>query len=281
MAEISYQKGFFENSRNVKLFHQQWISQASKATVCIIHGVGEHSGRYEEVAQYLVENNVSVFTFDLQGYGQSEGKRGHIDSFSWFIEDVESFYTFIQPSIPTPKKIFLLGHSLGALIATHFGIHNTNMPFKGIILSGPPFKIISIPAWWNRVGILLASVLPALTFQETSIQLNTLTHDKNKIESFRTDPYRHYYRSFQFIKEYFRAEKKAFKSADKVYYPLLIVQGGDDDIVDVHKVREYYDRLTIEDKTLIVYPEMFHEVLNEVNRRRVFTDILSWIEHHS
>jgi len=276
---MDYQNGYLENNKGITLFHQSWTSSNPRATLIIIHGVGEHSGRYAEFAHYLAEKTISVYTFDLKGYGQSGGERGHIDSFSDFTSDVALFIDFVKNKVIDNQKIFLLGHSLGALIVIRYVRLYQNQPLAGVILSGPPFHLnVSISAWLKRVCAFCSTILPAMTIKERSIQLNMLTHDKGKLEEFRKDPFRHYTRSLQFIREYFRAEKQSFHDAPYIALPLLILQGGDDDVIDVKKVKNFYHNLNIDDKTLIIYPEMYHEVLNEVDRIRVYADVKYWIE---
>ncbi len=279
---MNYHNGFLNNDKGVSLFYQSWISPDPRATIIIIHGVGEHSGRYKEFAQYLVDNNISVCTFDLKGYGRSGGKKGHIDSFVDFTSDVKLFIDFVKNKFVNNKKLFLLGHSLGALIAIKYLHFYHDHPITGVILSGPPFSLnISVSAWLRRACVLFSSILPAMTIKEKSIQLNMLTHDKEKLEEFRRDPARHYVRSLQFIREYFKAEKETFNAAQYLSIPLLIIQGGDDDVIDVNKVKDFYHNLYVGDKMLIVYPDMYHEVLNEIDRSRVYSDVKYWLEQRS
>jgi len=274
----TYKSGFLENADHIQLFYQAWIPETVQAAVVIVHGVGEHSGRYEEFAHFLTSHHCAVYTFDLRGYGRSGGQRGFINAFTDFTADVTLFVTYVKKQIDPSLKLFLLGHSLGAIIVVRTVHLCEKLPLDGMIISGPPFKLnLSIPAWWGRLCIFFSSLLPALTIKERSIQLNMLTHDKEKIEAFRRDPYRHYQRSLTFIREYFKAEKAAFSDSTSLTISLLIVQGGEDDIIDVQKVKDFYHQVPAEDKMLIIYPEMYHEVLNEVDRSRVFSDIYQWI----
>ncbi|MBU1863123.1 MAG: lysophospholipase [Candidatus Omnitrophica bacterium] len=278
MNQTTYQTDFLLNDRNIKLFHQAWVASNPLASVVIIHGVGEHSGRYEEFARFLNEKQISVYSFDLPGYGKSGGKRGHVKSFSDFTDDVKINIDFIKEKIGDKEKIFLLGHSLGALITIRYVRIFNDVSFSGLILSGPPFQLnLSATSWWRRIGVFFSSILPAITIKEESIQLNMLTHDAEKLAAFRKDPLRHYRRSLQFIQAYFKGEKKAFADGPFLALPVLIVQGGADDVIDVKKVKTFYHQLNIEDKMFIVYPEMYHEVLNEIERARVYDDIVNWI----
>jgi alpha-beta hydrolase superfamily lysophospholipase len=107
-----------------------------------------------------------------------------------------------------------------------------------------------------------------------------LTHDEEKKNEFLNDPLRHYHRSFKLICEFFKAEKKAFSYSNVVNVPLLVMQGGEDTVIDVKKVKEFYHSVPFEEKMLVIYPEMYHEVLNEIDRERVYADVLKWIFKH-
>ncbi len=146
-------------------------------------------------------------------------------------------------------------------------------------MSGPPFRLnLSFTSFYQKASLLLSSVLPALTIKERNIRINMLTHDEKKREAFHNDPYRHYNRSIRFIREYFKAEKAAFRAGDAIGVPIMILVGGEDEIIDVKKAKVFYDSVAQEDKTFIIYPEMYHEVLNEVARERVFSDIVHWLK---
>lgn len=281
MPKPIYADGYITNARGVKIYQQQWFIEQARANILIIHGVGEHSGRYQEFAHHLAENNVATFSYDLQGFGRSGGKRGHINSFADYVADLKLVLEMIQQRSARGVPTFLMGHSLGSIITLYSIDIFEDLPIQGIIISGPPFRLnFSVPAWWSRMASLVGSILPAMRIKEHRIQLNMLTHDEKKIEEFRADPHRHYQRSIRFIGEYFKTVNLVFKNAHSITVPLLVLQGGDDDVVDVAKVREFFHAVTFEDKTLIIYPDMYHEVLNEVDRERVYTDILKWLDAH-
>lgn len=280
MAYPTYENGYIKNKRAIKLFYQVWQVPQPVMNVIVVHGVGEHSGRYEEFAHFLASKNISVYAFDLHGYGKSAGKRGHVRRFTDYADDVATFTEFVHSRYAGDgKKFFLLAHSLGAIISI-IALHRStaNLGCAGLVISGPPFKLcFSLPSWLHKVEALLSSFFPALTVQEKRIELNMLTHDTEKIEAFRKDPYRHYKRSLRFITEYFKGEKAAYAAAHELAIPILILQGAADTVIDVAKVKDFYHALTEPDKTLIVYPEMYHEVLNELERERVYSDVLGWL----
>jgi len=281
MSKLVCSNGYINNVRGIRIFHQRWCAATPSASVILVHGVGEHSGRYREFAEYLVSQNISVYAFDLEGFGKSDGKRGHIDYFSYYAQDLKSFIDYIVSETEGKQSLYLLGHSLGAIVCLETLHIYDDLNLAGLIVSGPPFRLnLSTAEWFRKFGSIFSSFLPALTFEEKSIQINMLTHDEGKKEEFLRDPLRHYQRSFKLIREFFKAERKAFYYSSIVNIPLLVVQGGEDTIINVKRVEEFYHSVLFEDKMLIIYPEMYHEVLNEIDRERVYGDILRWIKNH-
>jgi lysophospholipase len=277
-----YTNSYVLNSRGTQIYFQEWTCLDPKALVLLIHGVGEHSGRYSEFAQALNKAGISVYAFDLEGFGRSEGRSGHIDQFSYYSQDVKLIIDRITRDSKIKKPLFLLGHSLGALISLQTLYIYDNCNLAGLILCGPPFKLnLSAAAWYHKVTQVLSSILPVLTIQEKSIEINMLTHDETKKAEFLRDPYRHYRRTFKFMREFFKTQKMASLFCDALSVPVLIVQGGEDTVIDIRKVQEFYSAISVEDKTLVIYPGMYHEVLNELDRVRVYSDLIKWISDRS
>jgi lysophospholipase len=278
MNNIHVVQGHLNNSRAKRLFYQGWHSEKSVASIVLVHGVGEHSGRYKECAEFFASRGIDVFAFDLEGFGRSEGKRGHIDDFAYYAEDLKDFIRYVANTFK-PHKLFLMGHSLGAIICLDMLCDNSDIQLSGLVLSGPPFRLnLTAAEWFRKCASVIASCFPALTFEERSIQINMLTHDEQKKKEFMQDPLRHYKRSLRLIREFFKAEKRACTHSEIINLPLLIIQGGEDKIIDVKRVEEFYHAVAREDKMLIIYPEMYHEVLNEIDRQRVYRDVLRWIQ---
>ena len=118
MSDKSFQhtEQVLTSKNGLKLFTQAWLPNSTpQANLIIVHGLGEHSGRYAHVASFFTEKSLAVFAFDFQGHGQSEGKRGHVESFSNFVDDLEQFRWSVNEWSPD-KPTLLYGHSMGALV---------------------------------------------------------------------------------------------------------------------------------------------------------------------
>ena len=113
-------EGTFRGVRNLTIYHQTWLPEGEvKAAILIVHGLGEHCGRYTNVVNYLVPQGYAVYGFDLPGHGKSEGVREFVKEFADYIQTVTAIYNIVQVEQPG-KPVFLLGHSMGGLIACHY-----------------------------------------------------------------------------------------------------------------------------------------------------------------
>lgn len=284
MSEINSSTELVVNSRGQKLFRTFYKAENAVCSLLIVHGVGEHSGRYDEFARYLAARRINIVTFDLAGYGRSEGKKGFITDFSDFTSDVAFIASTMRKELGLNNiPLFLMGHSLGGLIALRTATQFEDLGLKGLISIGVPFKLkVSVPGWWRRLLLFLAEMLPWLHFEDSSIKPNMLTHDEEKLQELSQDKYHHYKRSLRFIREYFRNAHQSFtEDGATISCPFLLLQGGDDSVVCPKAVKDFYDTVIFDNKKLIIYPGMYHEVLNETDRARVYEDILEWIRHEA
>jgi len=168
------------------LYYRSWASDGeSKATVMLIHGLGEHCQRYEALASYLIEAGYNFSSMDLPCHGQSEGIRGHVDSFDVFQHAALSLYAQIETAYPG-KPIFLLGHSMGGLIATRLLLEHQDK-FHGALLSGAAIQSPQEPPAWQVVVIkTLAKLLPKLPTLQ--LDASKVSRDPQIVEKYMADP---------------------------------------------------------------------------------------------
>ena len=259
------------------MYCQSWVPDSSpSAIVLICHGIAEHSGRYAHVAQVLVSKNCAVHTYDLQGHGNSEGKRCDIDRFEQFINDTKLFFDLIvseNKSIP----VFLLGHSMGSLIAVQFANRYESL-LQGLILSGSGNKTgggVS-PLLVSAVK-LLSVIVPHLSIKATDLS-NYLSHDAVEVEKNRKDPLVHHGGiSVRLAAELIHSFEKNEQFIGRLNIPLLFQAGSDDQLV--LGANQLVSHLTMTDKTVFIYKGLWHEIYNEVQNERqtVFEDLSTWI----
>jgi len=280
---ISRSTLFITNGRFDKLHVRQWWDEeiTPKAQCIIVHGYGEHSGRYDEIATYLVASGYKVYSFDNVGHGLSEGRQGYVKRFADYADDVCRMSEWVRRiADKSCIPLFIIGHSMGGLILSDAVLRYGERLCDGVILSGPALGLKR-----NASSVLISflycvsRVLPFLPIKAGYIRSRMLTHDEGKIEERKGDVLCHQKKSLRFVSEFLKAQRDVVEKAEAFLLPVMILQGSDDCIVDPRKVMSFYHALKIENKTCIMYPHLYHEIFNEVERACVFRDVLSWLDN--
>lgn len=273
------QEAFIAAVDGLRLFRRLWLPEGQPAgTVALVHGFAEHSGRYGHLADLLCSMNFSFATFDLRGHGQSDGKRAHVDRFEDYLLDIDSFLEQLPEHLPQP--VWLLGHSLGGLIATRY-VQSRNNRVAGLILSSPFLGFaIKVPGYKAIAGRLLSGVIPALTMK-TGLDPAVLSHDEEVVRKYRDDPLVNRVASARWFTETTEAQRKALEDAPSLSMPLLVLQAGDDKLSSVEVTRLLFERAGSEDKDIEIYPGMYHEVFNETERQKPMSRLAEWLEKHA
>jgi alpha-beta hydrolase superfamily lysophospholipase len=269
--------GFFKTADGKKLHYRSWVCARAKAVFLVVHGIGEHIGRYEYVSTAFMSRGYSVCGFDLRGHGLSEGKRGDIEDFSLFVSDIKDFYEFVK-SFST-EKIFILGHSFGGLLALLCGM-NPPGDTKGIISINPLIRFkMELPRHKLVLGNLLRAVLPSFTFSN-GIKIRHLSKDQAVVDAYRKDKLVHDRISVRLFFQMLKQIEALKSSIINFKMPLLFLLSGDDRIIDSGASKEFFDKIESKDKKLIILEGFYHEPLNEIGKERVFEEIESWVEQY-
>lgn len=279
-SEINHQHVTYESSDGLRLFEQQWQpTNESKAVVIIVHGLAEHSGRYSHVAEFLTHKGYAVDTFDLRGHGQSEGTpRIFINSFDEYLTDLDQFLDRVRQR-HSGKPIFLLGHSMGGTVVSLYC--TTRQPIiNGVILSAPTLKISDdISPFLIKISGLLGRLFPKL--KTIKLDSSAISRDPEVVKWYDTDPLN--YRGgipARLGAEFNQAIIRIQGLMEKLSLPLLILQGTADRLSDPEGSKQLYSRASAKDKTLKLYDDLYHEVLNEPEKEQVLTDIVQWLNTH-
>jgi acylglycerol lipase len=256
---------------NTLIFTREKRAQKSNQTVIIVHGIAEHSGRYEEMMTYLELHHISTFAFDLRGHGQSAGKRGKLSHFKLILEDLHGLVNHVKKTYPN-DQIFLLGHSLGGLITHMYAV--TYQDVAGIITSGAPTHFLK--------DVLPLRILGPKLLSWYSVKTNFADDKLSRIPSvekaYINDPLnlKKMYGSLigQMMVSGVRYLKK---HASKHKVPTLILHGEDDKIVPKNMSQSWFETIPSEDKTMIIYPNAYHEIFNDLDKETCFTDVVQWI----
>lgn len=248
--------------------------RALRGSAVVLHGWGDHAGRFAEVARQLAAQGLDVWALDQRGHGQSPGPRGHVDRFAQFLSDVAQVRKLAAAESPGPQ--FLVGHSFGGFVVLRY-LETMPAGVAGAIAVTPFVDFARPPARWKvtlaRVIVDIAPTLPI----STGLDYDHIAHDREQVEAFRADPLAHQRMTPRAYLETIRALAALRQEKDRITAPLLVLLAGDDRIVSTPAARDFARSLR-GDVTVHEYPGMYHNVFYEPERPRVFGDIANWIE---
>jgi alpha-beta hydrolase superfamily lysophospholipase len=271
-------EGFFQGVGGAKLYYQCWWSEKDPLAVLgIIHGFGEHSGRYMNVVTYLTFHGYKLYGFDHRGHGRSPGQRGHINHWGDYRGDVRAFLQMIIKQEPG-RPMFLLGHSMGALIVLDYILRDPE-GLRGAITSGAPIKLVVDKPWRVTLARLLSQILPRISFS-IGLDKSALSRDPEVIKTYEEDPVVHGVATARWSTELFATIEWVKTHADEVRIPILMVHGEADRLSLSEGTCSFYEEVPFSDKELQIYPGGYHESHNDLDHERVTKDIRQWLERH-
>lgn len=282
LAEDSPGTGLIPSGRlvthdGVPLFARAWPVEGRR-WVGIVHGYGEHCGRYDAFARWLNARGWGVAACDLRGHGGSPGRRGHIRRFSEYLADVAALHGFLRERA-AGAPVFLLGHSLGGLVALRYAQEGTP-GLAGLILSAPFLAMaMPVPRWKTTLSPLLSVVWPSFS-TPSGLRGTMISRDREAVAAYEADPLVHRTATARWFSEVRQAQEKALAHARGLSLPLLVLQGDADPIASVAATRQFFAAAASADKALQLYRGYLHEVLNEQGKERVWEDAASWLDDH-
>lgn len=268
----------FLNADQVSLYECWWLPEGKpKATLIIIHGYGEHLGRYAHVAEYMVERGYAVGAFDLRGHGQSAEQRSYIESYDACVRDIIAFLGRVEDRYPYNKR-FLLGHSMGGAIVAKFLIQQPNL-VDGAILSGAGIRIAApTPRLLRIASAQLSRFFPRLLTVHP--KLEDLTHDAEIAALYENDPLGLVNTRIAARTGHELISHEAYfaEHAPAIELPLLILHGGADTVTDPSATRMLHDKVSSTDKSYHIFEGMFHELHNEIKRDEWMAMVGDWLD---
>jgi alpha-beta hydrolase superfamily lysophospholipase len=276
MSHIEFERTAFDG---LKLYFQGWqTEQELKGVISLVHGLGEHSGRYAHWADLLNQAGYSVLSYDLRGHGKSGGQRGHISSFNDFLNDTEVLINEAKSQFP-PAPLFLYGHSLGGIIVTNYVLRKKPQ-LNGVIVTALSNKT-SLQEQKAKVLMskVLGFVVPKLSMS-TGLVPETISRDPEVVGKYINDPLIHHQATLSFAKGSLDAIAWADEHAEEWNLPVLFMHGEMDKLGYADGSREFAAKIK-GDCTLKIWPGMFHEVHNEPEKDQVFDYLRKWLDKHS
>jgi len=269
--------GQFTAKDGLTIFHQVWSpEERPKAILLIIHGLGEHSGRYQNYVDYFAPRGYAIYALDLRGHGRSGGKRGHVNRFDDYLNDVRQLHDLARAAEPD-RKIFMLGHSLGSLIALTYALRTPD-DLSGVISSGTAMRdALNIPGWLRALAAVLNKIVPALTLNN-GVDSGCLSRDPSIAESYDSDPLVHHVGSVRLAAEVEIVRKYLLDHAGEWKLPLLSLHGEEDKICLPQGAQQLYGQMDASQVTVRQYTGAYHEVHNDVSKEAVFQDVEEWLQ---
>ena len=270
-------EGALRTTGGRKLRYRTWESPSPRAALIVIHGLAEHSGRYEALGRDLCESGISVYALDLRGHGRSDGQRGHARSFGVLLQDVDRFRREVLGLVDAGTPLFVLGHSMGGLIALRY-MEEYSDAFAGAIIVSPWLATaVQVPRWKITLANPLAKLAPALPFR-AGVNPEHLSRDPRVVRAYEEDPLVHDRITPRLFTELSTAMALAFVRSDRIRRPLLFLLAGADRIVNTERTLAFARALTRPDVETRVYAGHFHEVLNEPGADTVRHDLRAWLD---
>ncbi len=266
----------WQSSDGIDIYGQCWLNDAkSKAVVCIVHGMGEHSGRYTHVAKYFVDAGYSVIAYDQRGHGKSDGKRGHTPSYDLLLDGVTDLLKQAEKIAPGVPK-FIYGHSMGGNVVLNYALRR-KPEVAGIIASSPYLKLaFDPPAIKVAAGRLVNNILPGFT-QSTELDATAISRDKKVVDAYLNDPLVHDKISARFFVEVHSAGLWAIEHASEMKLPLLLFHGTEDKLTSPEGSKEFADKVK-ENCTFRLWDGFYHETHNEPEKEEVLKYIVTWLD---
>jgi len=265
----------WQTTDNLRIFAREWVgSDAPRGIVCLVHGLGEHSGRYQPLAQALTANGYNVLTYDQRGHGQSAGRRGDTPTYEALLADIDRLLEEAEKRY-SGLPVFLYGHSLGGNLVLNY-ILRRRPALSGAVVTSPWLKLaFEPPAWQILLARIMNRIWPRFT-QKNGLDPEDLSHDAACVAAYSPDGLVHDRISARLYWLVHEAGRWALDNAAEFHLPLLLMHGTGDRITSVAASREFAAQLS-DQVTFKAWEGLRHELHNEQERTEVIEYILSWL----
>jgi len=258
-----------------EVFSQLWTNEKKpKAIVILVHGLGEHCGRYStHFAEHFINNGFAILTFDLPGHGKSSGKRGCIKSAQYLSNIIRGAIDFARKMYPD-VPVFMYGHSLGGEIALWYLLQN-HPPIQGAVITSPAIRVSQPVSTFKKISArLLSRLIPDLVFAN-DLDVDKLSRDKGVVKAYKNDALVHDRISTALAAFILNQGEMILSNASKNTIPLLLMVGTDEGIVSQKAIKDFSSRA--KKCELKIWPNLYHEIHNEPEKDQVFKYTTDWL----
>ena len=273
-AEVAASEGSVDSVDGTKIAYRAWPVAGASATFAVVHGLGEHSGRYERFAQGMAKHGFGTFAVDLRGHGKSRGPRGHVDSWSQWTDDVSAFVARVASV--AGGEVIPLGHSFGGATVLSAVLGGKLGNSRRFIVSSPALKVkVAVPAWKIKLGTTASKLLPKLAL-DNEVDPKLLSRIPEVVEAYRADPLVHSKITSRLYTEWLSATHDILNRAGEIKVPFLILAGTNDGLIDPEGSKELHAKAPAMSE-LRLLEGRYHEPFNDRDNEEVFTLIASWL----
>ncbi len=275
MARYEFERKAFDG---LSIYFQGWQADTEqKGIICLVHGLGEYSGRYSGWADWSNQAGYSFLSYDLRGHGRSGGNRGHVSSFEDYLKDTDLLLDEAKNRYPA-LPCFLYGHSLGAIIVASYVLHRKPQ-VNGVVLSG---LVIKTSLQEQKGKILLAKIMgtinPKFTM-DSGLDPATISKDPEVVLKYKNDPLVHHQVTAGFGKSSISEIDWLNQHVAEWTLPVLVIHGELDKLGYADGSREFAVKIN-GDCTLKIWQGLLHEVHNEPENKEVFEFVRQWLDNH-
>lgn len=267
-----------------EIFVRDWSTKSETAPgIVIMHGLGEHCGRYIHIARFFNTLGFYVRTYDHRGHGQSSGRRGDIPEQEAILRDMRLVINDFTKKLPAPPIIF--AHSMGGLFATHFALTGLS-PITALILSSPAFAVKV--SHFQRFLFNCSRILIPHIGVAHGTNGRFLSHDSEVVSAYQNDPLVHTHISASLFGSMLYSMDYVRDHTLQLQVPLLLLIADADLVVNPEVTKQFSEKLVLRDSNTgntkncktIVYPGFYHEIFNELEALQAFDDVRVWLEEH-
>ncbi len=276
---------FTKQADALPFYFQGWQPETSpKAVVCLVHGLGEHTGRYAHVATALNEAGYALLGFDLRGHGKSGGRRGHTPSYDALMDDIGRLLDEAAARYPGLPR-FLYGHSLGGNLVLTYALRRLALRGKdtvaGVISTSPGLRVANpLPPAQLTLAKVMNKLYPSLQMAN-GLALDGLARDPEVIRAYTSDPLVHNKISVRLATGMFEAGEWVIAHAAEFPVPLLLMHGTKDILTSAKASEEFAARAPASRCTLKLWPNFYHETHNEPEKAEVLAYMVDWLQQHT
>ena len=261
-------------SDGINLFVRDHSVRNSTKVILLVHGLGEHSGRYINLMQDFNDKNISVFTFDIRGHGESGGKRGHSPSYEQLMRDIEYLIEHVSNKISNQKYI-LYGHSMGGNLVINYSLRKDDR-IDGIIATSPCIKPAIEPSTIKLyMAKLFQKLIPGLTLNN-GLEIDGISRNLQVVEDYINDPLNHDQISVQLALDIIRSGIYALENSRDIAAPMLVFHGRKD------RLTSYDSSVALVENSgpnvkFVGFEDAYHEIHNEPEKGELLRNIFDWI----